>query len=1037
MIALDATQQAIVAAPVKDRIAWLFEVTDSLTPATTRYWSTQEIVWSGRTYAFAVLPDSFRGVALARGRSELGIQAPSDLAFSVANPDHLLDAGDFIDGQVIVRLLVKAGASEAVIRSWKFTITDALSLYGQIDFTAVDFLAAVLDGDYPNTRSVKDIFAASDAAPDDNVCVPVPFGTAYVPLRSVYVGGAVTVTAATIAASASVDGARCRLTDTAEGMGEIEPGRWIIVSGFTNPANNGAFVVASRPDNGTVELSKDAGLADEAAGESVTIEQGSRYYVLGDPARTYTIDRVRSPRDCGLKSEWTAAEGYEFRQKTVTDAYGQSWRVMQPIIACSEDSRDEPDAPGFWRNGEVFHDMPVRFSRDDTAALTNPADCLEFVLQDMGVAAGDIDAAAQAAAKALFASRGLSWNGAFWYKQTREKALSCLLNMCHATLRVTDKLAVRPISRTPVRTVTKTDLAVPRSFTARSSSTRKNADCARVLWQPAGEAQDRFLQLLVPLKATRSKIADDALELPFVQDSQHAQRLGTLYFQPLLAKSGEVSFPGKATLLALEPDDVITIDEADYGGTYDVLIDRLDIRRDGTCEISGLRFTIDLDDWDDLSPDAVTVYSEDTAVLWQPAVTGPLTEKAVGLASYDAWGKEYLTVAPEPNRGRYTSLQDALNAVAATGGSLFLRNGTYDLDGPLYLPNQNIDITGENRDGVVVRNAPGQDGLCLRNLAKTFSFRNLTLQSRNTDVFTFMIRIWGDTAADNPSQAEARNCRFILADDAVNVGDIGIGADKSHGGRLALVDSLVSGGMSGVWTNTDFYSHLVVTGNTFTGSKYMPVRANTQLWAEICNNVLSDVIYNGIYLPGGAGSLKVTGNKITVSTSTILGTGIRRGIMVGGDRSNCQFSDNEIVAVNDCTGDLWFVGIDAQGTGHEISRNNIRAAFNSTGALTGIYLRGSGSAVKGNLIRLSQTGSGSYDNTGITVKHLENPVSDNILEGNYIDMVNAGAKDVGIYLSAACTGNQGINNLIVGASVQVKDLGTDNHVNALDGGTWE
>lgn len=84
-----------------------------------------------------------------------------------------------------------------------------------------------------------------------------------------------------------------------------------------------------------------------------------------------------------------------------------------------------------------------------------------------------------------------------------------------------------------------------------------------------------------------NNISDEALPVHFIQDSQDGQRAGILPFgRKFLAKS-QITFNSKATLLMLEPGDVATINEADYGGTYKFLIKSIQIKEDIAMSFTG------------------------------------------------------------------------------------------------------------------------------------------------------------------------------------------------------------------------------------------------------------------------------------------------------------------------------------------------------------------------------------------------------------------------------------------------------------------
>jgi len=559
MLSYDATQNTIAASDHK-KISWLFKVVDRAGP-TTYYWSTIARSYGGNSYTYKIIPESFRGVNLVRGKSELGIQAPNDITFSVTNSGDALTASNFEPsggsyGNVTVYLVMDDGSNERTMATWKFIIKQCVAAYQELHFVCRDFISDHLVGDYPAGKLTKDISRSDDPDVTSNLCVPVPFGDCYPLLRSLYI------------------------TD-------------------------------------------------------------QRYYLLGPTAGglTYSISKVHSPRQTGTKSEWDSGS-YSFTQSTKT-IDGVNWRVFQPIIADS-DGDDVADACGLWRQGEYFLDMPTRFTRSDTSSMTDPADIIEFVLEDKGVASGDIDTGGGSSFESSsgdYSTWTLEFNGAFFRKQPFTKVLAQLLASCHSTLQITDKVELHTLSATPVKTITKADIlrterAGPGTFKY-SPITEQHCDSGYIEFQVANKPQDEFIKVAVPAKSSTDDISGEILTLPFIQDSQDAQRAGILYFQRKLLKKGNVSFTSKGTLIAVQPNDVITINDSDYGGSFPVLVDsmfiRHDARRDNKGQIktgfgidfSCIRFSDTLDNWGDLSPSVISPASDDSTNVWHPGWTGP------------------------------------------------------------------------------------------------------------------------------------------------------------------------------------------------------------------------------------------------------------------------------------------------------------------------------------------------------------------------------------------------------------------------------
>ncbi len=539
-------RQLACIASANKTVAWLFRVTDNL--GITYYWSTgtqassaAETVLSGallapgsytgreweRAHTFKIV--NFSGITLRRSKSESGIHAPNDVTFAISNKDNTLDAVNFSGGEVRIGLVIDDGSGQELCGSWRFRIKSASPYDQQIDVTCEDFLQEFLQGSYPNTRLISDIFPVTDGVTPDSMCIPEPYGTCYIPLRSVYTGA-------------------------------------------------------------------------------------DRYYILGDTVNTYTVNEVRSPRELGAEITWTSG-GFTFTQSTVS-----GWRMFQAMIAGGD--------AGIFMSGDRILDVPTKFSRSDTVAVTGPAEIIRWVLRNMGLLDYDLDLASFDAAAATFAGWGLAWNFAFHYKEDRKTVLSRLLAMCHSCLVVGEKINLQVLSSASQKTITNAEVLKPQevgpdTFKYTDAISERVSDSGYVAFQQTGESQDQFLKILVPAKSATDVIDAEVITFPGVQDTQQVQKLGTLYYQRKFCKAADISFTGKGTLLALRPDDVITPDGTDYGGTYNVLIDEITINPDVSVSISAIRFSEVLDDWADLAPGAITIASDTPTTAYSPVISGP------------------------------------------------------------------------------------------------------------------------------------------------------------------------------------------------------------------------------------------------------------------------------------------------------------------------------------------------------------------------------------------------------------------------------
>ena len=600
MRTLTKLQSNILDSNAKIDFSWLFEVDTNDDGTPEYYWSTKAKTYDEQAYTFKIT--DFTPIKMMRGGAENdNIQMPAAITIKVINANNTLTPSDFEGGSILIRMIMKAelaaikehsdvwqfeaasgdglestNPGEAEICSWLFRIKAAYNIRQELNLECQDWLSPYLEGDYPNTSLIEDLWPSNDPH-DDNICVPVLFGTSYFPVRSAYITNA-------------------------------------------------------------------------------------RYYVLGPDAPTYTIDKIRSPRDWGAKSEWSSGS-YTFTQSTKVGSDGNNYKVVQFIIADS-DNNGSADANGLFRQGERFLAVPCKYSRNDTSSMTAPGNIIEYILEDMGVPSDKIDATSQIAANGYYSSWGLTFNVGLWYKMPRKELLARLLTMCHTELIVRDKIYFKihdktvnlALEKSLVRNVTGGE----GSFNYSPAMKDQGRDSGYVAYRDADEPIDSLVKILVPAKgSTTDNISKDIVHADYVQDSQNAQRIGTLAFQRRFMKDASVRFETKAKMMHLECDDILQINPVDYGAgsgsEYDILIDAMTIYHDGHIAFDCTKFSVDLDNWDDLSPGVITIAADDSSYVYEPSITGPDSPGQTGNAIPNlvrgrmriGSGDEYIIFDPE------------------------------------------------------------------------------------------------------------------------------------------------------------------------------------------------------------------------------------------------------------------------------------------------------------------------------------------------------------------------------------------------------
>lgn len=174
MITLDSPQTTAVASATK-AVLWLFEVTPVGQPLLR--WSTQDVTWGGNPYFFMIRPGSFHGVTMHRSRTEINRLPMPEAQFIATNAITVPYASTYFDNAtVVIRLVINT----VEVRTWKMVVTACSNGFKSLAFECEGFLKKHLRGDLPKTTKVKRLDPTYTGNDDD--CVPLIYGTGYVPL---------------------------------------------------------------------------------------------------------------------------------------------------------------------------------------------------------------------------------------------------------------------------------------------------------------------------------------------------------------------------------------------------------------------------------------------------------------------------------------------------------------------------------------------------------------------------------------------------------------------------------------------------------------------------------------------------------------------------------------------------------------------------------------------------------------------------------------------------------------------------------------
>jgi len=584
-----ATQDAILAKENMEP-TWLFEV------STDYYWSFKDIEYSTQAYTGKILPSSFNGVSVTRSKSEYGVQVPSGGTITVSNAGNVLAESDFKTAGVFKSLTIKLLFDSTLFLTYLFKISRVDDIHQQLVIHYEDYITQYLEGTWPNTEYFSAI------APDDNIgpnyCIPVPFGTVYIPTAPLFLTG---------------DDVYYILSESALGTG------WTI-SAMTSPRELGSY---SWWLNNYYFAYDAFDAANFVIDEAVTWDGGASTGTIvatdnGDPEGTMTINvtagtlanndviaAAGSGAECVVDGAVTHI--YPDAQKAIA---GTNYRVFQPLVAAAH-------AVGAWSTKKRYAPITqykVTGGTPDVSTYTAVDDVLEYILEDMGVPSANIDSAGSFAATETEVGAGgwgLTFNYGYYFHQDRKKVIADILNAFNCYLALTDKVELHYFDKTSRVTLTSADI---KNFQIVSGRTKTIYDGAFVAFQEANQPQDLLNKYAVAADNTSySNISSEVLEIPFYTNDQYAQRACQLWQQRKWYGDKKFKFDTKRAQIEYMPDDTITINDSRYGGSFTALIDTVHIDRSGMPTLTVLRLDTALEDWGDETPANVAFVADATA----------------------------------------------------------------------------------------------------------------------------------------------------------------------------------------------------------------------------------------------------------------------------------------------------------------------------------------------------------------------------------------------------------------------------------------
>lgn len=534
--------------------------------------------------------------------------------------------------------------------AWRYIVDQAYSIDRVLLLNCRDWFTKYLEGDYPNTRLVADLFPA-DIMRNDNYVVPLVFGTSYIPIRLTF----------NIISATYVDNNTFTVQD--DRTSQFQATRYLVANCGVDGLKV-CTVSSSSHSGGTTTID-----INETNLTSNLVRVQLDAYLLGPSSPTYTVAEMRTPREMNFKSTYDPGD-YTFRQSNAIGGDANTYKMLE-VLGNDISKNGTNDSNSTWGlSGKQAYDSLVKFSRDDLVGITDPTAVAEYMLEAWGIPSDEIDDTAKATAAAIFSSRSFTLDVGLYYRRSRIDIISELFAISGMIINYRDDLAFKVLTKVSQETIEDDDIK-PGTYRTRRAFTQKQKDSGYVTWQTADEPIDQVNKSIVPAKSSFGNPSSLTIRGEWCLDSVNAQTAAKLALQRVVLKDKVINLTVLSTFLSVEPGDMITINSINYDqelSSYDCLITKMTIQEGLWIDLECIRFYDDLDDWDDLAPSSISVYGVDTSNMYIPLSQGQ--GDSVGLAGGNVNELNGLVIVKSDGHFR-TTLRPSVDGGADLGNETF------------------------------------------------------------------------------------------------------------------------------------------------------------------------------------------------------------------------------------------------------------------------------------------------------------------------------------------------------------------------------
>jgi len=234
-----------------------------------------------------------------------------------------------------------------------------------------------------------------------------------------------------------------------------------------------------------------------------------------------------------------------------------------------------------------------------------------------------------------------------------------------------------------------------------------------------------------------------------------------------------------------------------------------------------------------------------------------------------------LTVSHNPEEGKYQSITDAISALPDSGGTIFIKCGTYDISSDITIPDKPVKFVGESLEECVIRrNGTLTNALFYRAKSSSQSindvhFENLTFNANSAAIKGIFENSYN---ANSSGKIKIKRCAFTGFTAASGSIPVQIEGYK----ELVISESSINTAQYGIYLRTGSTNHAAVVEkcwlkNCGTGFLYH-TGAGGLVFRE--NTILADTWGGGssslslVYVSSSS-QTKVVNNSISLSFSSI------------------------------------------------------------------------------------------------------------------------------------------------------------------------